>query len=697
MQPEHFLSKQKKILSCGDFVCAECITHDGPLIVCSRCGEPNTLELEKFPVLNFNYTRKHLNANLVDFSRAVEAKLESTLNQLKETLTYVDDKIESRFKMVEWEIEHRTNILKCRLDKLCQKLKKQLTDSKQHVKSVAYDAVDDLTMFEAELYNYGNDIQQNAIDVDRFYEINTDLLLVGLKLRDLKNFEFKVDFLDNRDCSEIFDKDLIGSIDCKCDVLPVRKRQTQPIENYGAHQSDMKLTDTKEDPKQVIADDQYSFVLCTNDTLKIKSEPIEPVFKLAIDMAANGMLIKSESKDLNPDLDFNKHKTDLSCPSCDTHSSDDESSLLYIVTDDELSCTDSKSDDPNKIKTKKARLNDNLSDGPKCGEWTKDETIFLVYGIKNFGIGLANWPKILDKYAHRFSYGRTYDDCQRKYDQLKRNKKLNQYERLVDVHGSVIDDLLARNEYIGCVYEKLMSVDPNKHHQQQLMKNASSPFVGKTKPSEFSNDEYIFLIYGVKTIGHGRWPVILEKFKSRFAVDRTFKCLKDKYNQLQLHNYRDLKVYKNLVEKHSNLIGKILATNDLNVGSVFEQLNSIGKNMSDNRNTLVAIKSNADKPSKRHLSSTEIKYKDWKQDEDIFLVYGVRRYGSGEWDKILNKFSSRFAKGRSPKCLNERYQQIQHSTNIKRLVDRHSNFIYNSFLKNEYVGCIHEKLEKTDK
>jgi hypothetical protein len=92
----------------------------------------------------------------------------------------------------------------------------------------------------------------------------------------------------------------------------------------------------------------------------------------------------------------------------------------------------------------------------RTGNWSGDECLFLVYGIKT--IGFRDWPKILDLCSSRFS-DRDVAMIRAKFYNLKSENKLKFFEGLVERHSAIIKHLLLTQTSIGTVVETLLSID----------------------------------------------------------------------------------------------------------------------------------------------------------------------------------------------------------------------------------------------
>ncbi len=84
-RPEHFVS-DPKFLSCGDYICSECIPNSCNEIKCARCNRINALNLSKQPLVKA--LDKLFEINLKELSEMLYSKMVITDDEIKITFSF---------------------------------------------------------------------------------------------------------------------------------------------------------------------------------------------------------------------------------------------------------------------------------------------------------------------------------------------------------------------------------------------------------------------------------------------------------------------------------------------------------------------------------------------------------------------------------------------------------------------------------
>ncbi len=299
-------------------------------------------------------------------------------------------------------------------------------------------------------------------------------------------------------------------------------------------------------------------------------------------------------------------------------------------------------------------------EGLKAGKrmkWSDEENIYLAHGVKKLGRG--NWAEILKKYNKYFDKERTRQDLNRKYRDLEKNKtfldSLEKKAELIEdtdtvdvlkfkygrwseeeiiylVHGV---EKLGRDNWLEIIkkYKKYFNKDRRskdllcKYQLLEKNKNVLESFKKKAelikeidleeenlKCVKWSEEETIYLVHGVKTVGKGNWAEILSRYKNYFDKVRTRHDLIGKYHNLETN--------KNVLESFEKK-AELIKEDDL-------------KDVMDKR----------------------LKYVKWSEKETIYLVHAVSIMGKGKWHELFLKYKKYFNNGRNSQDLRNRYRRL---------------------------------------
>ncbi len=85
----------------------------------------------------------------------------------------------------------------------------------------------------------------------------------------------------------------------------------------------------------------------------------------------------------------------------------------------------------------------------------------------------------------------------------------------------------------------------------------------------------------------------------------------------------------------------------------------------------------------------------WNDDECLFLVYGVRKFGFSSWSEILKSFQSRFHEKRNVTFLAAKYDYMVRNNQVAKyaeLIERFSMTIETAVKNNTYQSILYQTL-----
>ncbi len=89
----------------------------------------------------------------------------------------------------------------------------------------------------------------------------------------------------------------------------------------------------------------------------------------------------------------------------------------------------------------------------------------------------------------------------------------------------------------------------------------------------------------------------------------------------------------------------------------------------------------------------------WNDDECLFLIYGVMKFGKS-WGKIIRCFKTRFHEERKKTYLKSKYNHLLRENNklekYNYYIINHSRFIDEAIENNSYIGTLFQTLIKLD-